>query len=801
MDNVSVKFNHIKVEDILIDSDFYPCFIKFLEEYDKFQIKKKELQNKISTLIDIDENHRIGYIYFQHMLKKGKYKLKNIPRFDAIESDIRIEIVKFIDFEDEMKSKKLIIEEKYKDIVLQYSNRMFQIFEKNHYLNNALLITNYGIYKTLLKKKRKDLSKLWKIVMRAFAKTAPLSTYTSIAVEHDVERNLRLDELILIRMYYYFIQLEEIIEKGNFVIDYEIEGDKLITKSFLWQLEDNSEFIGNRYKLYSFPLSLMKIFPKGSILSGEELINILGGKTTDTFKKIIKLYHYGFIKNTLMIRYNEPTLQEFMTICTSFANASERVNNICQRLINVKNALEAISKTANSLVRRREVESLNRKMEELFYIIDGKKGIINKAYLTENSYGNKGNFDESTDDETKKNLEKISAILPIFDPRILLKFYIKDVLKLEDGKLYEDIKESLINYLNIYERDRDSNYFKDSIFTQNGINRKLYGLYELYEKAINKTIAGHDVALKDSFLDNIASELLELGIPNSNYYNFSIQKNEENTYFLNNLQCNYLSFIFQHYSEKEKNNALENLKARLNVTDEILALYSPSYGFNPNTIAFDRDYELVSERIKPSPKKINVKDCLIEWREDKKNFQLLKDGKRFIPIYLGTLAGAYLTEDLKIVNYLSQSQFLTGISLNYNNLKIKEFMEIGEIRYNNIVIQRSKKIINRHLMNDLTEDFEGYLRFYKFREKYKLPDEFFIRLYPVMDGRLTFIFGKNGLHKPVFIDSKNALFYEQMINHINSYSTKYDELAVVFEEAAPNPYKNKKAVYELSVFV
>lgn len=803
MDYISVKLNHLNVEELLVNSDFYPSFTKLMEEYESFQLKKADFQNKISKLIDEDANHRISYIYLQHMLKTGKYKLKSIKGFNEIDSNLQVEIVNFIDLEAEINFKKLVIEEEYKDLFLQYADKMFEIFNKNYYLNNAILITNYGMYKTILRHRKKDLNKIWKIVMRAFAKTAPLSTYTSITVDHDVKSSVSLDSLTLIKMYYNFLKLPEIVSKSNFVVDYEIEEDKLITKSCFWQLDTKTDFVGNIYKSYSLPLSLKNILPKGKELRGEELISIFGGKNTNTFEKIVKFQQYGLLKNSLLIQFREPTLSEFRNICYEFRNQSESINNIYERLTNINILIQSISETFDISKRRSDVEKLNTEIERCFELLgsDEFKNNINKTCLTESSYENKNNYNTSIDNETKMNLKKISNILQIFDPRLLLRFYIKDELQLTEGKLFKDIRLAVKDYLSIYERDRLQENFKHSIFIKKGINYHLYKLYELYQGIIGKTLEGYDVALEDSLLDKITAKLNELEIPNSNFYNFLMQRDDNEEYFLNNIYCNYLSFIFQHFSEKQKENALVNLRDKLGLEDEEFVLYSPSYGFNPNKVVFQSQYELVCETNTNKGNQITLSDCLVRWSDNKKRFELLKDGKRFVPVYLGSLSTNYLVEDLKIISYLCQSQFLTGLTMNYNDIRVNDFTQIGEIRYKNIVIQRRKKILHNKLIENLTEDFKGYMNFYKFKKTYKIPDQFFIRLYPVEDGKLNFIFGEKGMHKPVFINTKNSFFYEQMINHINSYLSKYEELAIVFEEASPNPYEAKGAVFDLSIFV
>jgi hypothetical protein len=802
MELVYSRLNHIDKQEVLVSDDFYKAFNRFIEDYQLFFEIKEQLKEKLSKLIDTDEKHRICYIYLQHMLKKGKYKFNNIPKFEDISEKLRAEVSNVAQLEDRIKADKAYIDQKYNDLVNQSSENMFNIFFKNPYFNNAVLIANYSMHKTLCRRRNKDLSKLWKTVMRGFAKSAPLSSYTSLVVDNNNRSKVKIDYLVILKLLYSFLQKEEVIYKSLFLIEYEEKGNKLVAKSCFSQLSSKSQFIGNEYKKYSLPLRLKETMKSGTILKGNELIVLFGGGK-DGLEKVNKLQQCGFLINTILLKHKEPTLEELIDICFEFSCESESLQCIYENLKEIKANVDNIPGIGNMDSRKDTVDKIKDKVRRSFEILgaDEFKNDINQPFLSENNYFSKEYSSCKLDKKTKENLNKIAKILPIFDRRLLLRFFIKDELELSSPKYFKDIKDILLKYLELYEGYRSNDNFKQSIFTQNDSSSRLYSLYESYENEIKRTLAGKDVVLQEEFLINIKNQLEKLAIDNTNYHNLLIQKNIEGRYFINNIQSSYLSYMFQHCGEKEIKKAVEQLKLKLQVNQEELALYCPSYGFSPNNIKLNYKYQLKIKDEVESSDSIGLDKCRLGWNGTKSRFELIYDSKKFLPVYAGTLAAAYLEEDYRIISYLTQDQFLNGFTINYADITIEDYKEIGEISFENIVIQRRKKILHNKLFQGISENLDGYIKFHKLKQKYQLPEQFFIRLFPINNERLEFIFAEKGLHKPIFIDIRDSFFFNQMLRHINNYLSKYKELAIVLEEANPNPYDFDKVTEELSVFI
>jgi hypothetical protein len=356
---------------------------------------------------------------------------------------------------------------------------------------------------------------------------------------------------------------------------------------------------------------------------------------------------------------------------------------------------------------------------------------------------------------------------------------------------YASVQEDVSGYAEEYEQHVALNRTcRGSVFEKAPAVAQLEDLRDQYRAKLAPAESGKDVTLRSADLALLEAGLQELHVRLPAGAGFWIQRTGNGEFVVNDCKNSYLAYSIYHLPESHEAIS-ERVKALFDCGDRAqLIAYSPSCGFNPNINGFTEGYPLVE----------SMREAVICWNEERCSFELQFGEDRGVPFYTGMLAPACLPENYRNLALLSQSGFITGTGLDYNELTIDECRQIGRIRYKELILQRRKTIVHEKLLTGVTQDFDGYRKLHELLHAYQVPLHSFVRLFPVRQGKLHIVYGESGLHKPIFLDAEEPQYCMELLKHIERCRRRHGELAVVFEEALPVPYENEyvsEYVYEM----
>lgn len=799
---LALRRNHISVREICkVKGDYYPAYLDYNRMLKQCQDRRQQLHKQLSTLIDCDASHRIAYIYLQRMISEEKDDYHRIPKIDQLPESFLNELQQYLQFQKSVKKYYSKLDTLFGIEVDKGDQALGELYQRNWYVQNALLTTNRKMFDALKNTvSRKKKSKLWKIMMRAFAKTAPFSTYTSITLfdERSGKLLVEVNQSILMKLWDMFLLIPEVVMNSNFLIDYKLVDGKPRTNSRYRKVHESHQFYGNESFVYIVPKKLSDLFRSGDLLSSDQLIAI--GKGEVTTELLQKLQVLGFIKNTLQIEYPEPTLEQLLALVATYAGQSQRVEEIRGHL----EAAYAISKHLEACF---DIQHKERDLDAISSHLSYCAALSDENYcsqfldpIVENSYFNTEGTQNVIPEEFERHLKVLDALMPVFDNRIIFQHYLKQIIDEKGDIPFTELQATLHELVNKYQQLSVDQSIHTSFFSSGEVAHELLKLRNTYQQFIMGSLNGEDVYLTDALMNSIIQQFHSLPIHSTAFTKFLIQHDTSKRFIVNDIQFSYLNFFIRHGLSSQYDDLFELLERRMQSDDSAARLitYSPSYGYHPNLSAA---YSKACSKFNHS-KTSNFQhpsffdQCTLCWDEQYHRFYLkYSDGNR-IPLYTGQLAPTHLSEQMKVLPYIFQNGFIQGMKVHYLSITLQEYTEIGRIVYGSLVLQRRRQIVHSRLISGIKSDFQGYSKFHELLVKYGIPTQTFVRLFPVENSRLQIRYGDVGLHKPIFFDAEEPVYYSHMLRHIQVNVKKYSELAIVFEEALPNPYENHNTVEE-----
>ncbi len=800
-----VRKNHVASNEVIqLKSEFYQAFVHYRKERQRLKQQEEEAHQKLSKLIDEDEHLRITYIYLKRMINKTKLDPRKIPKFEFLPNELKNYFFDLLITRKEVKKYEVQIEHLFNQEIENGNKMMINLVKQNQTIQNALMLTNHKMHQKINSSSNaKTMDKVWKVLGRSYAKTAPLSTFTSLSFidTKEEKRRIELNQSILLKLFYCVLELDEVLVQSSFMVDFEITNDGILVESFLEDIDKNSSFIGNQSRKFLLSSkSLLEIEP-GKVLSTKDLIVELG-ITNNELTLIRKLVRYGYLKHTAHDK--DPSIEDlikFLVQCDG--GNSDCLKEIIWILEAIKQDLESFMDNHMVISEREQLLlRIESRIKKAFELTGRNIDLHSTSLVSENYYVPADPHQFALPDRVQKDIETYKEILAIFDHRLLFQLSIRyKLFRSNNSILFNDIKPELVKFANAFEEQALLKDFSNSIFTESPLGRVLNQLKREYYKVISETLSGEDVTLDLKLIDEIARVLKENGVKRRCYDTFLVQQVTKEKYIVNHIKSSYLGNYFRHIKKESQKQLYQKLKNRLTRVGEDIATFSPSYGFNPNIIPIKGDYELVDKK-SLLPNQINIGACNIYWSQQENRFIFYNEKhKRFIPIYLGSLASYHLSEDFKLVTYLGQSAFLSGMTIEYDGIRMeKPFVQIGKIEFGSLTLQRRKYIIHSCLLERIGPNLKGFQQMMEVMERYQIPKVSFVRIFLIQHEKLSIIYGEKGLHKPLFLDITEPVFFNRILKHIQKQIKKYKEVAVVFEEALPNPY-HQEYMTEISIDV
>ncbi|MWV45661.1 hypothetical protein GRF59_18775 [Paenibacillus sp. HJL G12] len=809
---VFIRQNHLPSQCMQsIKQDFYRIFDGYHEELTAYARQKEKLREQLSGCIESEPEARIAYIRLQQGLKKGRVEIDKIPKLDRVDTDLVQSIQSHLLGKQELDRKADSLRRQFECQHKQQEELLYELFRTQRSVQNALLLTNFEMYCSLNNSyNSKKSGKVWKIMMRSFAKTAPLSSYTSNSILGDNKAGSRINmaQWILLALFDYFLLLPEVIRISRFRVAYELEpGGKALMTTGSGEPKQVSQGLYQREKRrFRMTDPRLQELSSGSIVTFGELAAILGEDSGQLDLTVRKLLAAGYLRNTLESKAEHLTLASLIDEISSFRIASERLDRLVRHL-------EALHQIAGRMEQTAEVhrrESLVRSAQK--HVADCCETVMWKGKypldpFNEDSYMSIKPHEIKHALAAEEALEKWSGIFPLFDYRLMFRRYMGHLLKDRLPASYSELRQTLSGYADVYEKEAaPRRSFRGTLFETSEDILRHEQLKDRYRELLRPAESGKDVALNAEDILALKSGLKEMGITRSATAQLLIQPAKDGKYVVNDFKNSYLAYSIYHDPDQHER-ILRRIRAVLECDDAVLLTYSPSCGFNPNVNGFADRFYLTNEppvmdngTFGRKAEPVDLNECQLEWNEAHNRFELRAENLRGIALYTGSLAPACLPEDYRNIALLSQSGFLNGSGLEYNEISLDDSRKVGRISVGDLIIQRRRHILSSGLIENLTCDLDGYSAFHEVLKAYGIPVYSFVRLFPVRQGRLHIEYGATGIHKPIFFDAEEPLYFIEMLKHIQRSRKQYGELAVVLEEALPNPYETEytaEYVYEM----
>lgn len=785
--------NHVSSSSLQqIKRGFYRELLTYCEDQSVFNERKKLLQQQLSAGIEQEPGVRIAYIRLQQGLRKGQIHLDQIPKVDKIPPEIIASVRSLNHTGSELKQRHQELRIRFKSECKTQELELYKLFRQQPNVQNALLLTNYEMYCSLNKSyNSKKSGKVWKIMMRSFAKTAPLSSFTSICRGQGTREESRVSfaQWILLHWFDLWLLLPEVIQASRYRVDYRNhEGTLVVEGEAVPEAMEQGLYIKKkrRYRLEAPAAATIRT---GTIVSLTELAQAWNESKDKMTARAVHLLNCGYLKNILDQEGGTLTLESFIEIVSAFRNGSSTTDVLSQHLEAIRLLSGRLEQTQEIPQREKLLEIARRHVNRCCELLKWQgKHPLNP--FNEDSYTGAGQ--QPVDGQQfHEPLADWAGILPVFDNRLKFRLYMESHLRDRLPVPYASIRHEVSRHAEEYEQHVAlKRTCRGSVFVNAPAVEQLEDLRDQYRTKLAPAESGNDVDLQPEVLALLKTELQALQARLPGAAGFWIQQTLAGELVVNDCKNSYLAYSIYHLPERH-NVISEQLKVLLDCGERSrLFPYSPSCGFNPNMNTFAESY----------PSDGDIQDAVICWNSERLSFELQLGKDRMVPVYTGMLAPACLPEDYRNLALLSQSGFITGTGLDYNELTLDEYRQIGRISYGKLILQRRKTILHEKLFTGVTQDFDGYRRLHELLQNYHAPLHSFVRLFPVREGRLHIIYGESGMHKPIFLDAEEPQYCMELLKHIERYRRQHGEMAIVFEEALPDPYENEyvsEYVYEM----
>ncbi|WP_238653381.1 hypothetical protein [Paenibacillus piscarius] len=786
--------NHVPSSGLLaIKHGFYQEILAYCEDRNEWIERKEWLQRRLSERIEQEPEVRIAYIRLQQGVRKGRIQPGKIPKADQVTPELMAEALSLEQTANVLKRRHDALAIRFKDECRTQEQELYKLFRQQPSVQNALLLTNYEMYCSLNKSySSKKSGKVWKMMMRSFAKTAPLSSFTSICRGQGTPAESRISfaQWILLHWYELWLLLPEVIRASRYKVQYREQGGALLVEGSQGpQTAEPGLYITKKRRYRLDAAAAAKIKP-GSEVSLDELALIWNESADDMAAKAVQLLHCGYLKNTADRENGPLTLELFIETVSAYRTGSSRLKALAQHLEAIRLLSGQLEQT-NEVLRREQLLEITRKHVNRCCELLGWEGSYPANPFDEDSYAEAPAGSAMEMEPFGDLLAEWAEVLPIFDNRLKFRLYMEHYLHDTLPAPYASLQPGLTRYAAEYEQHVALNRTcRGSVFENAPAVAQLEELRDQYRSKLAAAASGEDVVLERADLASLKAGLQALNIRQPAIAGFWLQQSGSGDVVVNDCKNSYLAYSIYHLPES-RDAITERLQAVLHCGDEAqLITYSPSCGFNPNMNGCAEGNSMAA----------GLQDTALIWNAGRASFELQSGERRLVPLYTGTLAPACLPEEYRNLALLTQSGFLTGTGLDYDELTVEECRHIGRISYGKLILHRRRILLHEKLFAGVTPDFSGYLRLHELLAVYHVPLHSFIRLFPVRDNRLHIEYGESGLHKPIFVDAEEPQYCMEWLKHRERCRRQYGELAVVFEEALPDPYGNEyttEVVYEM----
>ncbi|MEK4047293.1 hypothetical protein NSU18_27185 [Paenibacillus sp. FSL H8-0048] len=785
--------NHVPSSDLMqIKHGFYQELLAYCEERKGFNQRKEWLHQRLSERIEQEPEVRIAYIRLQQGVRKGHIQPGKIPKVNLIAPELMEEALSLEQTGSGLIQRYQALTIRFKSECKMQEQELYKLFREQPSVQNALLLTNYEMYCSLNKSySSKKSGKVWKIMMRSFAKTAPLSSFTSICRGPGTGEKSRISfaQWILLHWYELWLLLPEVIRASCYKVDYREQEGTLLTEGSTGPQTAEPGIYSRTKRSYRLKTPAAAKIKPGSVVSLDELAQIWNESIEAMTAKAVALLRCGYLKHA-NYRESEPlTLELFIEAVSALRHGSSRIQSLAQHLEAIRLLSGQLEQTSEVPQRERLLEITRKHVNRCCKLL-GWEGKYPANPFNEDSYAEAG-VPSAIVEPFGDPLAEWAEVLPVFDNRLKFRLYMEHQLHDTLPVPYTSLEPGLSRYAAEYEQHVALNRTcKGSIFENAPAVARLEELRDQYRMKLAAAAAGEDVVLERADLAPLTAGLRKLRIRQPAVAGFWLQRSGTGELVVNDCKNSYLAYAMYHLPESHDAIA-ERLQDVLHCGDEAqLITYSPSCGFNPNMNGFAEGNSIAAD----------LKAAGLIWNTERHSFELQLGKQRIVPLYTGSLAPACLPEEYRNLALLTQSGFITGTGLDYDELGIDEYRHIGRISYGKLILHRRRTILHEKLFAGVTPDLDGYLRLHEVLEAHAVPLHSFIRLFPVRNNRLHIEYGESGLHKPIFLDAEEPQYCMEWLKHMERCRRKYGELAVVFEEALPDPYDNEytaEVVYEM----
>lgn len=471
--------------------------------------------------------------------------MERIPKADQLDSDLLNEILQYHHFQESVHKSNLALDANFMLETERGDHTLRQIYEQNWHVQNALLTTNSPMFRSLKNPAtRKKKTKLWKVMMRAFAKTAPLSTYTSLSLfdQRDDSMRLEINQCVLLKLLDLFLLIPEVMRNSNFLVDYELANEGIQTRSRYGKLQVAKLFYGNENSVYTVPKQLGDLFPCGDVLSSEQIM--AAGGIWMTTEMLRKLQLLGFFKNTVQVECPEPNLRQLIGIAERYTGKSLRIEEFVNHLKSAQEICSHLEKCFDLHHKERDLCDLRHHLECCAALCDGRDQLHDFEPVAESSYFCTEQSNPGITEGLEKYLRILTEFMPVFDNRLIFQHYVKNIVE-QKGKIpFAEILSTFHTLVNEYQKFAVDQTLDRSFFCSDEVSRKLMNLRKNYHQVMMNCADGTNVLLPETLVDSIIEQLRRLPINSTAFTKFLIQHDKSGYFVINDLQFSYLNFFY-----------------------------------------------------------------------------------------------------------------------------------------------------------------------------------------------------------------------------------------------------------------
>lgn len=519
--------NHVPSSDLMqIKHGFYQELLAYCEERKGFNQRKELLHQRLSERIEQEPEVRIAYIRLQQGVRKGRIQPGKIPKANLVAPELMEEALSLEQTGSELIQRYQELTIRFKSECQMQEQELYKLFREQPSVQNALLLTNYEMYCSLNKSySSKKSGKVWKMMMRSFAKTAPLSSFTSICRGPGTGEESRISfaQWILLHWYELWLLLPEVIRASRYKVDYREQEGTLLTEGSTGPQTAEPGLYSRTKRSYRLKTPAAAKIQPGSIVSLDELALIWNESIEAMTAKAVQLLRCGYLKHTIY-RESEPlTLELFIETVSALRHGSSRIQSLAQHL-------EAIRLLSGQLEQTNEVPQRERLLEITRRHVNSCCELLRWEGKYPVNPFNEDSYAEVTGPSVEVEpfadpLAEWAEVLPIFDNRLKFRLYLEHQLHDTLPVPYTSLEPSLSRYAAEYEQHVALNRTcKGSVFENAPAVARLEELRDQYRMKLAAAASGEDIVLERADLASLEAGLQKLRIRQPAIAGFWLQR-------------------------------------------------------------------------------------------------------------------------------------------------------------------------------------------------------------------------------------------------------------------------------------